>query len=204
MIGIINYGVGNIKSVENAVLYEKNENIVKLVNKPEDLKKCDKIILPGVGAFKDAINKITELGFDQALKEEKDKGKYILGICLGMQLLCSQSHEFGLHKGLNFIPGEVVNFELESNKMRIPHMGWNNVKFSRNDPIFNSIENNSDFYFVHSYYFKCENQDNILGTTDYGFNFTSVIKSNNVYGAQFHPEKSQNQGLTLIKNFINL
>jgi len=202
MIGIIEYGVGNIKSVENAVKYFDASIQVDLVDDADKLKDYDKIILPGVGAFEDAMNKIRDRNFDQAIKEEADKGKHILGICLGMQLLASKSYEFGEFEGLDLIPGEVVKFESEI--LSIPHMGWNNVHFEKEGPLFNEIENDSDFYFVHSFHYQCTNPDHGIGSTEYGVDFTSIVNKDNVFGAQFHPEKSQMKGLQFVNNFITL
>jgi imidazole glycerol-phosphate synthase subunit HisH len=205
MIGIVDYGMGNIKSVENAVLFcDKSANVV-LVKQPEELKNCSKIILPGVGAFEDAISSIKQKGFYDAIHAEVKKGKYLLGICLGMQLLASKSYEFGEFEGLGLIEGEVIGFRNKiPDQMRVPHIGWNNVGFRTENPLFNNIENQSDFYFVHSFYFDCKNSEYILATTNYGVDFTSVVARDNVFGAQFHPEKSQQNGLQFIKNFLNL
>ena len=204
MIAIIDYGVGNLKSIENAVRFEGNSLRVDTVNDPDQLKKYSKIILPGVGAFGDAITKIRETNFDDALYEEIQKGKYILGICLGMQLLASVSHEYGTHNGLNLIEGEVLNFRTLEEDMRVPHIGWNNVRCVRPDRLMEDIENESDFYFVHSYFFKAGNEQDVLGVTEYGIRFAAIINRDNIYGVQFHPEKSQAAGLKLVKNFIRL
>jgi glutamine amidotransferase len=204
MIAIIDYGVGNLKSIENAVRFFHKDINVCIVSSPEDLKQYSKIILPGVGAFEDAINKIRERGFNNALAEEVKKGKYLLGICLGMQLLSTKSFEYGEHMGLNLIEGEVINFSDVSKTVKIPHMGWNDVEFSRSDKITENIADKSDFYFVHSYFFNCKNPSDILGITEYGIKFPSIINKDNIYGAQFHPEKSQESGLRFIRNFIEL
>lgn len=201
-IAIIDYGVGNIKSIYNALKFNEDSVDVELVSNPEDLHHYSKIILPGVGAFKDAMNKIDEKGFKQSIIDEANNGKYILGICLGMQLLGTCSYEFGRCEGLNIIPGDVQSFDGQLHNVKIPHMGWNTVKYNMDDQLFNGIENASDFYFVHSFYFNCAESDSSLAVTDYGVNFTSIIKKGNVYGVQFHPEKSQKAGLRLIKNFI--
>lgn len=204
MIAIIDYGVGNLKSIENAVRFEGNSLCVDTVNDPDKLKNYSKIILPGVGAFGDAITKVRETNFDDALYEEIKKGKYILGICLGMQLLASVSYEYGTHNGLNLIEGEVVSFRTLKEDMRVPHIGWNNVACVRPDGLMEGIENESDFYFVHSYFFKAGNEQDVLGETDYGIRFASIVSRDNIYGVQFHPEKSQAAGLKLVKNFLRL
>jgi glutamine amidotransferase len=203
-IAIIDYGVGNIRSIQNAIRFCNADIEADLVAEPEQLKEYSKIILPGVGAFRDAITKITEKGFDAAIQEEVRKGKYTLGICLGMQLLGTYSLEFGKYDGLNIIEGVVQSFDAEKHDIKIPHMGWNSVKFEQQDPLFEGINDASDFYFVHSYHFSCANQGNSLATTDYGDNFTCIVRKDNVYGVQFHPEKSQQAGLRLIKNFTTI
>jgi len=202
-IGIVDYGLGNIQSVKNAVIYHNPEVEVTLIDQPEDVNLYDKLILPGVGAFGDAMKLIQIKGWDYALLEEAKKGKYILGICLGMQLLSSKSYEFGEHNGLNLIPGEVIKFSLP-NAYSVPHIGWNNVHFKTDHPLASGIEINSDFYFVHSYHFRCLKEKYSLATTSYGDTFTSVVVKDNVIGVQFHPEKSQGMGLKLISNFIRL
>lgn len=204
MIAIVDYGVGNLKSIENAVRFFHTDIKVEIVSEPEHLRHYSKIILPGVGAFGDAIKKIREKSFDDALTEEVERGKYLLGICLGMQLLGSKSLEYGEHEGLNLIEGDVINFSEVSKTVKIPHMGWNDVEFSRDNRILKDISNNSDFYFVHSYFFNCKFPSDILGLTEYGIKFPSIINKDNIYGSQFHPEKSQEMGLRFIKNFIEL
>ena len=202
-IGIVDYGLGNIQSIKNAILFNSPEVKVELIKNPEGLSQVDKLILPGVGAFGDAMRLINEKGWDQSINEEAKKGKYILGICLGMQLLSSKSFEFGQHQGLNLIKGEVIKFDLSTN-CRIPHIGWNNVHFDVEHPLTNGIDQNSDFYFVHSYHFRCANKEDQLASTNYEKNFTSIVARENVMGTQFHPEKSQGVGLKLISNFIEV
>lgn len=204
MICIIDYGAGNLKSIENAVKFYYPEIRVDIVAEPDKLKNYSKIIFPGVGAFGNAAQKITKLGFDSAILEEAKKGSFILGICLGMQLLATKSYEYGEHRGLNLIEGEVVHFKDVVNDLSVPHMGWNDVEFVRENKIFHDIKDHSDFYFVHSYYFRCKSESDVLGVTEYGIRFPSAINKDNVYGVQFHPEKSQESGLVLIKNFIEL
>lgn len=204
MIAIIDYGVGNLKSIENAIKFFHTDIKVGIVSDPKDLKQYSKIILPGVGAFGDAIKKIREKDFDDTIIEEVRKGKYLLGICLGMQLLASKSYEYGEHVGLNLIEGEVINFRDISKTIKIPHIGWNDVEISRGDRILKNINDKSDFYFVHSYFFNCKHPSDIVGITEYGTKFPSIINKDNIYGAQFHPEKSQESGLLFIRNFIDL
>ena len=204
MICIIDYGAGNLKSIENAVKFYYPDIRVDIVREPERLKNYSKIIFPGVGAFGNAVQKIQKLGFDSAILEEAGKGSFILGICLGMQLFATKSYEYGEHNGLDLIEGEVVHFKDVMKDLSVPHMGWNDVEFVKEDRIFHNIKGNSDFYFVHSYYFRCKKGSDILGVTQYGINFPSVINRDNIYGVQFHPEKSQESGLLFIKNFIEL
>jgi glutamine amidotransferase len=179
-------------------------NHVDLVRDTSKLKNYSKIILPGVGAFGDAIKRIRKKGIDKAIFEEVNKGKYLLGICLGMQLLATKSYEHGEFNGLDLIEGEVVNFRNKINNLRIPHIGWNEVEMLKDDKILKSIENRSDFYFLHSYYYKCWDSSQVVGVTNYGIKYPSIINKDNIYGVQFHPEKSQEAGLRLMKNFIEL
>ena len=202
-IGIVDYGLGNIQSVKNAILFHAPEINVDLVHKPDELNQFDKLILPGVGAFGDAMKLINEKGWNDAIKEESKKGKYILGICLGMQLLSSRSYEFGEYQGSNLIAGEVIKFDLPLH-YRIPHIGWNNVHFNYSHPLAIDVEQDADFYFVHSYHFKCDDPQYSLASTSYYNNFTSIVAKENIMGVQFHPEKSQGVGLKLISNFIQL
>jgi glutamine amidotransferase len=206
MIAIVDYGVGNLRSIENAIKFYNATLSVDIVSDPDRLKNYSKIILPGVGAFGEAIKKVREKYFDEAIREEVRKGKYLLGICLGMQMLARKSYEYGEHKGLSLIEGEVIHFKSKVENIRVPHIGWNEVEFVQDNTILlgpNRKGSNADFYFVHSYYFSCDNPENILGLTDYGVKFASVINMNNIFGVQFHPEKSQEAGLQIIRNFIN-
>jgi len=200
MIGIINYGIGNIYSIYTSI--KKSFGIPFIVDKPENLKMAKFIILPGVGAFDDGIRNLTKTGIADAIKEEIKKGKYFLGICLGLQLLFSESEE-GKNKGLNIIKGKVNKFLFKKDKLNIPHMGWNRVEIiKKNSRFFNGIPQNSYFYFAHSYYVSPEDKSKIIGITKYGINFPSVIEYNNVIGVQFHPEKSGEFGLIFLKNFL--
>jgi len=202
MIGIVDYGIGNLTSVMNALNFlDYGEQEVCLVARPEVLNACDRIILPGVGAFADAMKKINQLGFDEAIREQAQTGKPLLGICLGMQLLGSSSDEGGATAGLGLIPGHVEKISWDG--VKVPHMGWNSVEYQSDDSLFTSIPNHSDFYFVHSYHFVAGDEYSV-GTTSYGEKFTSIIRNANVCGVQFHPEKSQKYGLALLKNFIEL
>lgn len=201
MIAIIDYGMGNIRSVSKA--FETTGAEVAVIQNPDEIKKTKAIVLPGVGAFKDCMKNLSELGLINVIKEEILSGKPYFGICLGLQILFTESEEFGLCKGLNILKGKVVRFSLPEN-YKIPHMGWNNVKFKKKNKVFEEIPDNSYFYFVHSYYVMPEVSEAIAGVTDYGIEFTSMIIHENIFATQFHPEKSQKIGLKLIKNFIQL
>jgi glutamine amidotransferase len=201
MIVIIDYQMGNIKSVQNA-LYYLGYN-VKISDKPEIIRKAKGLILPGVGAFRDAAQVLRGKKLDIIIKEMVEKGKPFLGICLGMQLLFSYSEENGKHQGLGLISGRVVRF---SNHYRVPHLGWNQVQYysktiKNNITLFSGIGDNSYFYFLHSYHCLPDKRDVVLAQTDYHKLFVSSVHKENIFGVQFHPEKSSSQGLKLLKNF---
>ena len=192
--------MGNLASVKNALNFLKIPS--KIVDCPKDLVNTDKIILPGVGAFGMAMLNLESKGFIESLENEVlIKQKPLLGICLGMQLLLSKSYEFGENKGLDFIKGEVRSFSDKINDLPIPHMGWNNVKSIHNSLLRNITDEEAIFYFIHSFYCELENNKYQSGETDYGFNFTSMIEKENIFGAQFHPEKSQKFGLEIFTSF---
>jgi len=201
-IGIINYGSGNITSIQNA-LEHKNKINSELVSDPDILQKYDKLILPGVGAFHPAMQQIKNKSLDIALLEYIKSGKYLLGICLGMQLLSTKSYEHGELNGLNLIEGEVKAFDDLNANIRTPHMGWNSIDFKENK-LLNGIDNLSDLYFIHSYYYQTKNIQHTISTTSYGTDFSSIIQKDNIFGVQFHPEKSQENGLKILKNFLEL
>lgn len=200
---IIDYGLGNLISVYNALRFLKAD--VKISDKKEDLKRADKIILPGVGASGDAMRGLKERGLSDALKEYILSGGIYLGICLGLQLLFEISEE-GDTPGLGVFKGKVVRFE-EKNGVKVPHIGWNRVEYSARAKaceLFKGIKDNSYFYFDHSYYAVPEEPEAYSGGTFYGRMFTSMIWKNNIYAVQFHPERSQDLGLRLLNNFIKL
>uniref|UniRef100_A0A7C4EKU5 Imidazole glycerol phosphate synthase subunit HisH n=1 Tax=Thermodesulfovibrio aggregans TaxID=86166 RepID=A0A7C4EKU5_9BACT len=201
MIAIIDYGMGNIRSVSKA--FETAGAEISVTQNPEEIMKARAIVLPGVGAFKNCMENLSELGLLQAIKEEILNGKPYFGICLGLQILFTESEEFGLCKGLDILKGRVVRFSLPQN-YKIPHMGWNSVKFKKKNKIFEEIPDNSYFYFVHSYYVIPEDSKAVAGVTDYGVEFTSMMIQENIFATQFHPEKSQKIGLKLIRNFVKL
>lgn len=201
MIAIVDYGMGNIRSVSKAIEAVGGEALI--TQNPEEIKKAKAIVLPGVGAFRDCIGNLTEFGLIETVKEEILTGKPYLGICLGMQILFTESEEFGICKGLNLIKGRVIRFNLPQ-EYKIPHMGWNTVTFKKKSKILSDVPDSSYFYFVHSYYVVPEESKVIGGVTDYGIEFTSIIIHENIFATQFHPEKSQKMGLKLLSNFIQL
>ena len=203
MIAIIDYGMGNVKSISNAINYIGRESVVTA--DPKLIDKASHLILPGVGAFGDAMNNLTARGLIEIIEEQVFvKNKPFLGICLGLQLLATSSQEHGFHKGLGWFDAEVVKLSFENNCMKIPHMGWNDITIDLKHPIFARLkENELTFYFVHSYYINCNNNQDIVATCDYGIKFTAVIQKDNIVATQFHPEKSQDNGIQVLENFIN-
>ena len=202
MIAIVDYGLGNLRSVSKAV--EKLGAKAEVTDNPKRIEKADGIILPGVGAFHVGMQNLERLNLLPVLYETISKGTPFLGICLGFQILFSQSEEHGVCKGMDIIKGKVRRF---TNKLKVPHMGWNQVKFKTKNSklkIFNGIPDNSYFYFVHSYYAEPEDENIIIAKTEYGYKFTSAINKNNIWGVQFHPEKSGDIGLKVLRNFLSL
>ena len=200
-IGIIDYGMGNTHSVANA--FKEISLAPKLTNHAENIKSFDKIILPGVGAFQKAMENITKDGLLQALNEFKNTGKAILGICLGMQLMCSSSSENGLCSGLDWIKAKVEKLP-EKEGYTVPHIGWNDVISKQNNVLLDNMDKKNDFYFVHSFCVTQINKHSIIGMTDYTDKFCSAFSHENVFGVQFHPEKSQGAGLQLLQNFASM
>lgn len=208
MIAVIDYGMGNLRSVHKAL--EVVGAKAKITSRPADLKKCKKIVFPGVGAFGEAMKELKRLDLLMPLKAALDEGKHFLGLCLGMQLLFEKSAEASGVKGLSVLKGEVKRFDFRrKDGLKIPHMGWNNIDKSselraQSIKILKDVPDGSYMYFVHSYYVKPKDKDIILTTTDYGIKFASGIRKGNIYGFQFHPEKSQELGLKILKNFVRL
>ncbi|PAF45262.1 imidazole glycerol phosphate synthase subunit HisH [Helicobacter sp. 11S02596-1] len=202
-IGIVNYDMGNLASVQNA--FETIGIKTQIQTDPSKLLECDKLILPGVGAFGDAMKNLESTGMKEAVLAFAQSGRYILGICLGMQLLFDKSEEFGEHKGLGLIAGEVVRFQTPH--LKVPHMGWNQCHFSENaseHPLLKNIQNQTYLYFVHSYHARCDDARTILASCVYEDTFPAIVAKNNILGIQPHPEKSHNEGLKILKNFANL
>ena len=203
MIAIIDYGAGNIKSVINAFKFLGHECV--LLSEPKSLKEHSHIVLPGVGAFGEAMKKLKFNGMDEAIKETVKSGKAFIGICLGMQLLFEKSFEFGEHEGLGLIAGEVIKFnEAKFDKpLKIPHVGWNTLSFKQNSPLRLGLKELEYLYFVHSYYVVCDDKFALAKTT-YGYEFTSAVQHENLFGFQPHPEKSHEVGLKILENFARL
>ncbi|RJQ53524.1 MAG: imidazole glycerol phosphate synthase subunit HisH [Nitrospiraceae bacterium] len=227
MIAIIDYGMGNLRSVEKGFM--KAGVDVTVTNSPGIVKKADGVVLPGVGAFKDCMRELTNLALVDAVVEAVNQGKPYLGICLGLQVLFSESEEFGRCRGLDVLRGKVVKFEFEDKgqgadetiqnskikiqnperltlnaqrlMLKVPHMGWNEIKIQKDNPLFEGIPDKSYFYFVHSFYVVPDDASITASTTDYGIEFTSSVWKDNIFAVQFHPEKSQEMGLRMLKNF---
>lgn len=198
-IAIIDYGMGNLASVEK--VFKKIGAAPLITNSEKDIDRACFIVLPGVGAFGDGMENLVRLGLISVLTRKVIKEKTpFLGICLGMQLLGEVGYEFGINRGLGWIKGEAV--ALKTKKHALPHMGWNNIVIRKNDPLFKEMPDNN-FYFVHSFHLKCNDQSIVSSTCNYGQKFVSSIHSKNIFATQFHPEKSQLSGLKLLENFIN-
>ncbi|MCR9231935.1 MAG: imidazole glycerol phosphate synthase subunit HisH [bacterium] len=198
MITIVDYGMGNLRSVQKA--FEKVGAEAQICTKPEEIAKASKLILPGVGAFRDAIQALKDQNLVEPILEHANSGKPFLGICLGLQLLFDVSYEDGEYEGLGIIPGKVVRFQ-DQPGLKIPHMGWNQIDATRPHPLLAGIPEHEHFYFVHSYYVAPDNDDDVAAWTDYGSRFASMVARDNLVACQFHPEKSQNAGLKLLQNF---
>ncbi len=214
MIAIIDYGVGNLFSLTASLDYLGAET--KVTGKKEDIIAADRIILPGVGAFEDAIAKLNATGLVDTIMEETAKGKPLLGICLGMQLLFEESHEYGVHKGLGIIKGVIASIEedlklvvdkgllpSERKELKVPHIGWNGLQFKEDEPLFQYIKQGDCVYYVHSFYGRdCD--ESAIAVSEYGITITGAVKNGNVYGVQFHPEKSGKVGLNILKAFMEV
>jgi glutamine amidotransferase len=196
MIAIVDYGMGNLRSVEKGFL--KVGIDAKVVSDPKAVDVANAVVLPGVGAFRDCMRNLREMSLIESIVRSIQKGKPYFGICLGLQVLFTESEEFGIHKGFDILKGNVVRFQTN---FKVPHMGWNNVKISRRPPIFDGIQDDAFFYFVHSFYVVPDDNNIIATTTEYDITFTSMIWKDNIFATQFHPEKSQENGLRLLKNF---
>lgn len=202
MIGIVDYGMGNLLSVFNA--FEYLGVSVKICSKPEDLSQVDRIVLPGVGAISQCILKLNESGFTEALNEQVlQLAKPTLGICLGMQVMAKQSFEGGTHTCLGWFDADVVRLNPGNSTLKVPNIGWNTIQFDKQIPLFKGLPENSDFYLVHSYQVQVRHEAERVATYQHGETVTSAIMKDNIFATQFHPEKSQDLGLTVLENFIN-
>ena len=200
-VAIVDYELCNIDSVARAV--EECGGTVKVTSSPADLDAADRIILPGVGAFPDAMANLRRHGLDEALHEQVNEGGApFLGICLGMQLLASVGDEVTTTNGLAFVPAKVTRLEAASPSERIPHMGWNEVNPTNGSTLFEGLEARTDFYFVHSFHMVCDNESTVAARTPYCGGFTSAVETGNVFGVQFHPEKSQRAGFHVLRRFL--
>jgi len=197
MIAIIDYDVGNLYNLKNALDFQGIAN--RIVREPGELEGADHIVLPGVGAFRPAMERLQAAGMVPVVRARIAAGVPFLGICIGLQLLFEVSEEGGEHAGLGLIPGRIVRFP--AGGLKVPQIGWNQVAFQRDDPLLADIPDHSYFYFVHSYHATLADPAHALGLTEYGETFPAIVRRGNVWGVQFHPEKSQNAGLRLLKNF---
>jgi glutamine amidotransferase len=202
MIAIIDYGVGNLFSLCSS--FQRIGAQAVVTSDPEVIAAADKLVLPGVGAFGDAIGKLSAMGLDTLVKEQASEGKPILGICLGMQMLFEKSYEYGEHEGLGLLKGSVIPMEGKiPQNLKIPHIGWNALHFTGKSKLLRYLEDGDFVYFVHSYYAdRCD--DSLIATAEYGAELTAAVADKNVFGCQFHPEKSGNVGLSILKAFVEM
>lgn len=201
MIAVIDYDAGNIKSVEKALLFLGQE--VKITRDKDEILHADKVILPGVGSFGDAMSKIHQYGLEEVIHEVVEKETPFLGICLGLQLLFEKSDETPGVKGLGILKGEIRRIP-ESSGLKVPHVGWNSLKFHNHGRLFQNLPEDSYVYFVHSYYLKAEDEKCVTATTEYGTCIHASVEKGNVFACQFHPEKSSDVGMQILKNFVEL
>ena len=199
MIAVIDYGMGNLRSVEKA--FQALGFSAQICEEPAQAAEASHLVLPGDGAFGEAIANVRRQGWDECIHRGIEAGKPFLGICVGMQLMFSESEEMGRHRGLDLLPGRVVRFPTSE---RVPHIGWNQMEIRRDSALFKGIPDEQFFYFVHSYYVAPERPDDCLAETEYGLHYTSVAAGDGVFGVQFHPEKSQRYGLEMLRNFAQM
>ncbi len=199
MIAIVDYGMGNLRSVQKA--FERVGYGAVVTNRPEDVGQAERVVLPGVGAFGDAMANLKRAGLIDPVVKSISEGRPFLGICVGLQLLFVESEEMGRHRGLDVLPGRVRRFPEGE---RVPQIGWNQIHIRRKLPLLEGIPDGSFFYFVHSYYVDPENPEDTIATTDYGIDYTSIAGRGTAFGIQFHPEKSQDLGLRILKNFAEM
>jgi len=201
-IAIIDYGMGNLRSVQKA--FEQVGASAEIISHPEEIDRAERIVLPGVGAFQDAVRVLREKKMDAPILRHIEKGKLFLGICLGLQMLLDVGYEDGVHQGLGVIKGKVVRFDVDTRLgLKVPHMGWNQLEVKKASPLVRDLPKGASVYFVHSYHAVPEDESVIATTTDYGGPFVSSVWRENVMATQFHPEKSQKVGLQILSNFAN-
>lgn len=212
MIAVIDYGSGNLRSVAKALeaVVEGSEQVL-IVREPAQVVQASRLVLPGVGAFADCRQTLESTGLMEAVLRHLEAGRPFLGICVGMQLLFTQSHEFGVHPGLGWIPGQVVSFDRRvpdpgdvGRTLKVPHMGWNRVRQESAHPLWAGIPDEAFFYFVHSFHGVADDRSQVTGSAEYGIRFTAAVGRDHLFGTQFHPEKSQQHGLRLLHNFVTL
>lgn len=206
-VAVIDYGMGNLHSAAKALAKVKPSETVLVTSDPEQILAADRVVFPGVGAIRDCMGEILRLGLDEVVREAA-KSKPLLAICVGMQCLLTHSEENDGVDCLDILPGEVKFFgtglvDNKGDKLKVPHMGWNRVAHSIDHPLWQGIEDGARFYFVHSFYAEMKDESLVAGKADYGFEFAASLARDNVFAVQFHPEKSQNSGLTLLKNFLH-
>ena len=202
MISILDYDMANLRSVQKAL--EAVGHPAKIIRQPEEIDHADQLILPGVGAFGDCMRILRERHLDVAVKRFAATGKPLMGICVGMQVLAELGHEYRQCPGLGLVPGQVRRFDVDSHGLPVPHMGWNELQLHRSSPLFARLDQSPSFYFVHSYRFEPTDPAAVLASCDYGGLFCACVQREQVYGVQFHPEKSQRDGLALLANFCSL
>jgi imidazole glycerol-phosphate synthase subunit HisH len=199
-IALIDYGIGNLRSVRKA--FEAVGANINQTDQKDEIFSADKIVLPGVGAFSDGMNGLQQRGLIPVLQEIHKRGTPILGICLGMQLFFEYGQEMGNYKGLGFVPGRVMKFP--ENELKIPHTGWNQLNIEKNSPLFSDVPDQAYVYFNHSFYCQPGDQHDTIATTEYGLSFSSAVQRGPLFGVQFHPEKSQKIGLSILRNFVEV
>ena len=201
-IAIIDYGMGNLRSVQKA--FEAVGASAQIISHPEEIDRAERVVLPGVGAFQDAVRTLREKNLAEPILRHIGKGKLFLGICLGLQMLFEVGYEDGVHQGLGVLKGKVVRFDVDTRLgLKVPHMGWNQLEVKRPSPLVRDLPKGCSVYFVHSYYAAPEDESVVATTTDYGGPFVSSVWRDNVMATQFHPEKSQKVGLQILSNFAN-
>jgi glutamine amidotransferase len=201
MILVVDYKMGNLRSIAKALDMVGGE--VCISSRPEDIKRADKVVLPGVGSFGEGMKNLFALGLAEALGKHIRNGKPFLGICLGMQLLARDSEENGKHSGLNLLPASVKYLAVDAIGLKVPHMGWNEVSFNPDNQFFKNSRKNPTFYFVHSYRMVCDDNEIVIAECEYGIRFPAAVQKDNIFATQFHPEKSQKNGLILLENFVD-